>query len=398
MQQLRLHQRLASEVLTSQGLMHNIGESVSLFGGSRVKKDSIHYNAARETGRLLSEAGISIITGGGPGIMEAGNEGARLGKNGKSVGLVITLPFEETANPHLDLSITFEHFASRKVTFCRYSKAFVFFPGGAGTLDELYEVLALMSTGKMPESPVLMYDSQFWHGLIEWMRGQVVRLGLMSESVLDGGHARFQKRTRTCGNPVVSRCHRRAGARSSSGESSRQIDIPPLMRWLPRTLTLMVAIGAGIEYADGVGRLFGYLEGTSYRESLHMLALFWPTEVNKWLAFAGISLAAGPVSFWVILRKTLPADKQPSREKTVFALLTIPPSVAIALAFLTIPLSWLAPTLSGYGFLGLSFLTTTAITRCLLLKSASLEFFRVGEYLAWAYLPLPLLLSVVTPI
>jgi uncharacterized protein (TIGR00730 family) len=185
MQKLRLHQRLAAEVLASQGLMHNVGESVSLFGGSRVKRDSIHYNAARETGRLLSEEGVSIITGGGPGIMEAGNEGARLGGKGKSIGLVITLPFEEEPNRHLDISITFEHFASRKVTFCRHSKAFVFFPGGVGTLDELYEVLALLSTRKMPSVPVLMYDSRFWHGLVDWMRLQVVREGLMDEAVLD---------------------------------------------------------------------------------------------------------------------------------------------------------------------------------------------------------------------
>jgi uncharacterized protein (TIGR00730 family) len=185
MKRLRLHERIAAEVLTSQRLMHGIGESVSLFGGSRVKKGSIHYNAARETGRLLSEAGISVITGGGPGVMEAGNEGARLGKKGKSVGLLITLPFEETANTHLDISIPFEHFASRKVTFCRYSEAFVFFPGGVGTLDEFGEVLALLSTNKMPSVPVLMYDSQFWLGMVEWMRMTMLRQGLVDARVLD---------------------------------------------------------------------------------------------------------------------------------------------------------------------------------------------------------------------
>lgn len=185
MEKKQLHQRLASEVLTSKELLQSIGQSVAIFGGSRVAKDSVTYGAARETGRLLSNAGISVITGGGPGAMEAGNEGARQGALGKSVGLIITLPFEETPNPHLDIAITFEHFASRKVTFCRHSTAFIFFPGGAGTLDELYEVLALQATGKMPAAPVLLYDSLFWRGLVDWMKDQVVYQGLMSPKVLD---------------------------------------------------------------------------------------------------------------------------------------------------------------------------------------------------------------------
>jgi uncharacterized protein (TIGR00730 family) len=185
MEKKHLHQRLAAEVLTSQGLLESVGSSVAIFGGSRVARGSITYGAARETGRLLSEEGITVITGGGPGVMEAGNEGARLGVKGKSVGLIITLPFEETPNPHLDIAITFEHFASRKVTFCRHSKAFIFFPGGAGTLDELYEVLALQATGKMPAAPVLLYDSMFWRGLVDWMKDQVVHQGLMSPKVLD---------------------------------------------------------------------------------------------------------------------------------------------------------------------------------------------------------------------
>lgn len=183
--QQHLHQRLSSEVLTSQGLLDRIGPAVSIFGGSRVQKGSITYNAARETGRILSDAGYSIITGGGPGAMEAGNEGARQGGNGKSVGLIITLPFEEAPNPNLDIAITFEHLASRKVAFCRHSQAFVFFAGGVGTLDELYEVLTLQATGKMPAAPVLLYDSAFWRGLTDWMRDQVLKQGLVSPQVLD---------------------------------------------------------------------------------------------------------------------------------------------------------------------------------------------------------------------
>lgn len=173
-------------MLNAQQQMQELGEAVSLFGGSRATRDSVAYGAARETGRLLSQEGISIITGGGPGIMEAGNAGAKLGGKGRSIGLIITLPFEEDDNPYLDVAITFQHFASRKVAFCRHSKAFVFFPGGTGTLDELFEVLALQSTGKVPAAPVLLYSSLFWGGLVDWMRGDVLRRGLMSESVLEG--------------------------------------------------------------------------------------------------------------------------------------------------------------------------------------------------------------------
>lgn len=186
MDQLKLHERIAAEVLAAQQQLASLGEAVSLFGGARAARDSVVYGAARETGRLLSSEGIAIITGGGPGIMEAGNAGAKLGGKGRSVGLVITLPFEEEDNPHLDVSITFQHFASRKIAFCRHSKAFVFFPGGTGTLDELFEVLALQSTGKVPAAPVLLYSSLFWGGLVDWMRSDVLRRGLMSESVLEG--------------------------------------------------------------------------------------------------------------------------------------------------------------------------------------------------------------------
>ena len=180
----KLHQRLGREVQGAEPLLESIGECVSLFGGSRVKPNSRGYLAAQETARLLSAAGMSIMTGGGPGIMEAGSKGAQLGKNGKSVGLIITLPFEEAANPHLDIEIKFEHFASRKVTFCRYSTAFVCFEGGIGTLDELSEVLCLASTGKQPKRPVILYDTHFWTGLVEWMGRTMGGAGLLDESLL----------------------------------------------------------------------------------------------------------------------------------------------------------------------------------------------------------------------
>lgn len=181
----RLHERLANEVLAAQTLLEPVGETVTIFGGSRVKTGTPAYQAAREIGRLLSEEGISIMTGGGPGIMQAGNEGAQLGKKGKSIGLLITLPFEEAANPYLDIPIQFQHFASRKVTFCRYSEAVVFCEGGFGTLDELGEVLTLIATGKSPEIPLVMYDTAFWSGLMDWFRFSVLRKGLIDEKVLN---------------------------------------------------------------------------------------------------------------------------------------------------------------------------------------------------------------------
>lgn len=182
--ELRLPQRLAAEIQTAQDVLAPLGVAVSIWGGSRVMPETTYYNAARETARLLSAQGYSIITGGGPGVMRAANEGARLGKNGKSVGLVITLPFEEMANEHLDTTLTFEHLASRKVTFCRHSQAFVLFPGGAGTLDELFEVLCLLATEKMPYAPVLLYGSLFWSGLVDWLRETVARQGLINATFL----------------------------------------------------------------------------------------------------------------------------------------------------------------------------------------------------------------------
>ena len=181
----QLHQRIGREVQGAEPLLESIGECVSLFGGSRTKPGSRGYQAAQETARLLSAEGISIMTGGGPGIMEAGSKGAQLGKNGKSVGLIITLPFEEHPNEHLDIELKFEHFASRKVTFCRYSSAFVCFEGGVGTLDEFSEVICLQATGKQPKRPVIMYDTPFWAGLIDWMRYKMQGEGLLDPSVLD---------------------------------------------------------------------------------------------------------------------------------------------------------------------------------------------------------------------
>lgn len=180
-----LSQRLAREVEASQAALTNLGPSVAIFGSARVSADNRYYAAARETARLLSARGIAVITGGGPGIMQAANEGAKAGRGGRSVGLSIRLPLEEKANPHLDVALEFEHFASRKVAFCRHSKAFLFFPGGFGTLDELGEVLTLIQCGKSPHAPVLLFDKAFWQGMLDWMRERMLANGLIGAHDLD---------------------------------------------------------------------------------------------------------------------------------------------------------------------------------------------------------------------
>ena len=180
-----LSQRLAREVDASQAALVDLGPSVAIFGSARIGPDNPYYVAARETARLLSRQGIAVITGGGPGIMQAANEGARAGRGGRSVGLSIRLPVEEKANPHLDVQLEFEHFASRKVAFCRHSSAFLFFPGGFGTLDELGEVLTLIQCGKSPRAPVLLYDKTFWQGMLDWMQVRMLDAGLIGAHDLD---------------------------------------------------------------------------------------------------------------------------------------------------------------------------------------------------------------------
>jgi len=180
-----LSQRLAREVDASKAALTDLGPSVAIFGSARVTPENRYYVAARETARLLSARGIAVITGGGPGIMQAANEGAKAGLGGRSVGLSIRLPIEEKANPHLDVEVEFEHFASRKVAFCRHSQAFLFFPGGFGTLDELGEVLTLIQCGKSPYAPVLLFDKAFWQGMLDWMRDRMLAAGLIGANDLD---------------------------------------------------------------------------------------------------------------------------------------------------------------------------------------------------------------------
>ncbi|MDQ3867648.1 MAG: TIGR00730 family Rossman fold protein [Actinomycetota bacterium] len=143
--------------------------TVSMFGSARVREGHPAYEAARDVARRFAAAGWSVVTGGGPGCMEAANRGAKEG-GGISVGFNIDLPHEQYANPYLDVALTFRHFYTRKVMFVRSAEAFVIFPGGFGTLDEMFEALTLIQTGKIVDFPVVLFDSGYWGGLLTWIR------------------------------------------------------------------------------------------------------------------------------------------------------------------------------------------------------------------------------------
>ena len=157
--------RIMSEFVNGFDALAHIPASVAIFGSARAKEDDPAYEAAVETARLLARAGFGVITGGGPGIMEAGNKGAQDGGN-LSIGCNIELPFEQFSNPYLDVSLDFNYFFVRKTMFIKYSSAFIIFPGGFGTMDELFEALTLIQTHKVSHFPIILYDSKFWGGLL----------------------------------------------------------------------------------------------------------------------------------------------------------------------------------------------------------------------------------------
>ncbi len=158
--------------------------AVSVFGSARVDEGDAPYRAACEVGRRFAEAGWAVITGGGPGVMEGANRGAREG-GGLSVGFNIDLPHEQHVNPYLDISYTFEHFYARKVCFVKPAEGFVIFPGGFGTLDELFEALTLIQTGKVHDFPVVLFDSDYWGEMLAWLRGELLADGMISPDDLE---------------------------------------------------------------------------------------------------------------------------------------------------------------------------------------------------------------------
>lgn len=176
--------RIMGEFVEGFEELAELGPAVTIFGSARVHPEEPGYASAVEMGRLLGEAGFTIITGGGPGIMEAGNRGARE-VGAPSIGLNIELPFEQHVNPYVDISVDFRYFFVRKMMLVKYSQAFIIFPGGFGTIDELFEALTLIQTGKVRNFPVILFGSEYWRGLIDWLRGPMLSEGKISPADLD---------------------------------------------------------------------------------------------------------------------------------------------------------------------------------------------------------------------
>jgi uncharacterized protein (TIGR00730 family) len=176
---------IASEFLAGFQLVQQIDRpAVTIFGSARVAETTRTYEAARTTARLFAEAGLAVVTGGGPGVMEAANRGAKDG-GGLSIGFNIVLPHEQSLNAYCDLGLTFKHFYARKTMFVKAAEGFVIFPGGFGTLDELFESLTLIQTGKIGTFPVVLFDTDYWQEMLDWVRGEMLADGLVSPGDLD---------------------------------------------------------------------------------------------------------------------------------------------------------------------------------------------------------------------
>ena len=173
--------RIMSEFVEGFERLAVIPPSVSIFGSARIPPGHPVYQQTQEIAKRLSDAGFSVVSGGGPGVMEAANKGAYAGEKGLSVGVNIVLPHEQAANEFQDISLLFSHFFARKVMFVRYANAYVVMPGGFGTLDELAEILVLIQTGKSRKIPVILVGSGFWQGLLAWMEATMVAQGLVTK-------------------------------------------------------------------------------------------------------------------------------------------------------------------------------------------------------------------------
>ena len=179
--------RIMGELVEGFDTLSDVRNAVTFFGSARTKSDDPMYEMAVETARLLARQGFPIITGGGPGIMEAANRGAQEG-NGLSIGCNIELPFEQGINPYVERAINFRYFFVRKMMFVKYSTAFVVFPGGFGTMDELFEALTLIQTGKVKHFPVVLFSRGYWHDLVEWLEERVAGEGKIDVKDLELFH------------------------------------------------------------------------------------------------------------------------------------------------------------------------------------------------------------------
>ncbi|HSV38573.1 MAG TPA: TIGR00730 family Rossman fold protein [Nocardioidaceae bacterium] len=176
--------RIQSEFVEAFGALAELGPAISVFGSARTKKDDPFYAVGEQVGRLLTEAGFAVITGGGPGAMEAANKGAR-GAGGLSVGLGIELPFEQGMNEYVDLGVNFRYFFARKTMFVKYAQGFIVLPGGFGTFDELFEAVTLVQTQKVTSFPLVLVGTSYWQGLLDWLRGTVLEDGKINAVDLD---------------------------------------------------------------------------------------------------------------------------------------------------------------------------------------------------------------------
>ncbi len=176
---------IASEFLAGFQAVQKIDRpAVSIFGSARIGEESPTYEAARRTARLFAEAGLAVVTGGGPGVMEAANRGAK-DAGGLSVGFNIVLPNEQGLNAYCDIGVTFKHFYARKTMFVKAAEGFVIFPGGFGTMDELFEALTLIQTETIGSFPVVLFDSDYWDEMLEWVRDEMLTNGLVSPGDLE---------------------------------------------------------------------------------------------------------------------------------------------------------------------------------------------------------------------
>ncbi|KQW14405.1 MULTISPECIES: TIGR00730 family Rossman fold protein [Streptomyces] len=175
--------RIQSEFIEGFGTLAELPPAISVFGSARTPADSPEYEAGVRLGRGLVEAGFAVITGGGPGAMEAANKGA-CEANGTSVGLGIELPFEQGLNPYVDIGLNFRYFFVRKMMFVKYAQGFVVLPGGLGTLDELFEALTLVQTQKVTRFPIVLFGSEYWGGLVDWLKNTLIAQGKASEKDL----------------------------------------------------------------------------------------------------------------------------------------------------------------------------------------------------------------------
>jgi uncharacterized protein (TIGR00730 family) len=175
---------IMAEFFEATERLNHIRPAVSVFGSARVKEGTPYYALAEETARLLSDSGFTVISGGGPGLMEATNKGAFAG-DGLAVGLNIDLPHEQHANQFQDISLRFKHFFARKVMFAKYATAYIVLPGGYGTLDELFEALTLVQTGKTRQMPIILLHEPFWRGLMVWIRERLAAEGMIDKTDVD---------------------------------------------------------------------------------------------------------------------------------------------------------------------------------------------------------------------